>query len=135
MSKKIFINIPVKDLPKASAFYESVGFTINPSFSDDTAFCMVLSEEIYVMLLTYTKFKEFTSKQISDTVHNASALFSVSLDSVENVNKMLEKALKAGGKEPMPPKDYGFMQLRGFEDLDGHLWEVFYMDLTKFPQK
>lgn len=133
MAKKIFINLPVADLQKATTFYTAIGFTNNPQFSDEKGSCMVLTEEIYVMLLTYPKFREFTTKEIGNTKINASVINSVSLDNAEEVNTIIEQALKAGGKETNEPKDYGFMQQRSFEDLDGHLWEVLFMDITKFP--
>jgi predicted lactoylglutathione lyase len=133
MAKKIFINLPVADLQKATTFYTAIGFTNNPQFSDETASCMVLTEEIYVMLLTYPKFREFTKKEIGNSFSIASVINSLSLDSVEEVNSITDQALKAGGKETNEPKDYGFMQQRSFEDLDGHLWEVLYMDISKFP--
>jgi len=133
MAKKIFINLPVSNLQKAMNFYTAIGFTNNPQFTDSTAACMVLTEEIYVMLLTHAKFKEFTSKAIADTSKTAAAINSLSVDSVEEVNALVQAAVKAGGKEPNAAKDYGFMQQRSVEDLDGNLWEVFYMDLTKFP--
>jgi len=135
MAKKIFINLPVTDLKSAMTFYTAIGFTNNPQFTDDTAACMVLTEEIYVMLLTQNKFKEFTKKEIGNTKKTASVINSLSVDSNEEVNAMVEKALKAGGKEPNEAKDYGFMQQRSFEDPDGHLWEVLYMDLSKFPKQ
>ena len=135
MAKKLFINLPVANLQKAMSFYTAIGFTNNPQFTDDTAACMVLTEEIYVMLLTQKKFSEFTKKEIGNTVKTASVINSLSVDSNEEVNAMLENALKAGGTEPNEAKDFGFMQQRSFEDLDGHLWEVLYMDLSKFPQQ
>ena len=135
MAKKIFINLPVTDLKSAMTFYTAIGFTNNPQFTDDTAACMVLTEEIYVMLLTQNKFKEFTKKEIGNTKKTASVINSLSVDSNEEVNAMVEKALKAGGKEPNEAKDYGFMQQRSFEDPDGHLWEVLYMDLSKLPKQ
>lgn len=135
MSKKIFINLPVTDLQKAMVFYTAIGFTNNPQFTDETAACMVLTEEIYVMLLTHTKFSQFTKKEIGNTIKTSSVINSLSVDSNEEVNAMLENVLNAGGTEPHEAKDYGFMQQRSFEDLDGHLWEVFYMDLSKFPQQ
>jgi uncharacterized protein len=133
MAKKIFINLPVADLQKAVTFYTTIGFTVNPQFSDETAACMVLTDEIYVMLLSHPKFKVFTTKEIGDAFKTASVINSLSVDSVEEVNTMSELALKAGGKETNEPKDYGFMLQRSFEDLDGHLWEIIYMDITKFP--
>lgn len=135
MATKIFINLPVADLQKAKAFYTTIGFTNNPQFSDETGACMVLTEAIYVMLLTHAKFSEFTKKEIGDTTKTTSVINSLSVDSTEDVNALLEKVLNAGGNETNEPKDFGFMQLRSFEDLDGHHWEVFYMDITKFPQQ
>ena len=135
MSTKIFINLPVADLPESKSFYSAIGFTINPQFTDETAACMVLSEEIYVMLLTKAKFAEFTNKTIGDTQKSTSVINALSLDNKEDINVMADKALQAGGKEPIEPKDYGFMQQRTFEDLDGHLWEVFYMDMENFPKQ
>jgi uncharacterized protein len=135
MAKKIFINLPVSNLQTAMAFYTAIGFTNNPQFTDETAACMVLTEEIYVMLLIHSKFSQFTKKEIGNTVKNASVINSLSVDSNEEVNTMVENVLKAGGTEPHEAKDYGFMLQRSFEDLDGHLWEVFYMDLSKFPKQ
>ena len=134
MSKKIFINLPVADLKKSMDFYSAIGFTNNPQFTDHTAACMVLTEEIFVMLLTHDKFKSFTSKEIADTKKTASVINSLSVDSNEEVNQFVEKAVAAGGKEPNEAKDYGFMLQRSVEDPDGNLWEVLYMDLSKFPK-
>ena len=135
MATKVFINLPVADLSKAMGFYTAIGFTNNPQFSDETAACMVLTEEIYVMLLTHEKFNGFITKAIGDSHTTTSVINCLSVDSNEEVNAMVEKALQSGGKEPMEPKDYGFMQQRSFEDPDGHLWEVLYMDMAKFPQQ
>ena len=135
MKKQIFINLPVADLKKSMDFYTQIGFTNNPQFTDDTAACMVLSEEIFVMLLTHAKFTEFTKKKITDTKTTASVINSLSLESNGAVNEFMTKALNAGATEPNEAKDYGFMQQRSLEDLDGHLWEVLYMDLSKFPQQ
>jgi uncharacterized protein len=135
MAKKIFINLPITDLQKAMNFYTAIGFTNNPQFTDATAACMVLSEEISVMLLTHPKFNEFSNKEIADTRKTTAVINSLSVDSSDEVNAMMDKVIKAGGNEFNEAKDFGFMQLRSFEDLDGHLWEVFYMDLSKFPQQ
>ena len=135
MATKIFINLPVTDLKKSMDFYTQIGFTNNPQFTDETAACMVLSEEIFVMLLTHAKFSGFTKKKIADSKTTASVINSLSVDSNDAVNAMVSKAVAAGGTEPSEAKDYGFMQQRSFEDLDGHLWEVLYMDTTKFPQQ
>ena len=133
MAKQIFINLPVKDLQKSMDFYAALGFTNNPQFSDNTGKCMVWSESIFVMLLTHEKFKLFTTKPIADTKSNLAGIFSLSVDSIDEVNSMLTKGLNAGGTEPNEMRDYGFMQQRTIEDFDGHTWEVFYMDMTKFP--
>ena len=133
MAKQIFINLPVKNLQKSMDFYAALGFTNNPQFSDDTGKCMVWSESIFVMLLTHEKFKIFATKPIADTKLNLAGLFSLSVDSIDEVNSMLTKGLDAGGIEPNEMKDYGFMQQRTIEDFDGHTWEIFYMDITKFP--
>ena len=135
MKKQIFINLPVADLKKSMDFYAQIGFTNNPQFTDDTAACMVWSEEIFVMLLTHAKFTQFTKKKIADTKTTASVINSLSVESNEAVNEFMEKALNAGATEPNEAKDYGFMQQRSMEDLDGHLWEVLYMDMSKFPQQ
>lgn len=135
MKSQIFINLPVKDLAKAMDFYTKIGFTNNPQFTDETAACMVFSEEIYVMLLTFPRFKDFIRKEIADTTKTTGVINSLSMESVAKMNEMADNALKAGGTEPTEPKDYGFMQQRSFEDPDGHFWEVFYMDMSQFPKK
>jgi len=133
MSKQVFINLPVKDLKKSMAFYEAIGFTNNPQFTDETAACMAWSDTIFVMLLTHDKFKQFISKSIIDTKQSVGVINALSLDSNDDVNLFTEKAVHAGGREYAEPKDYGFMQQRCVEDLDGHNWEVLYMDISKFP--
>lgn len=135
MKSQIFINLPVKDLAKAMDFYTKIGFTNNPQFTDETAACMVFSEEIYVMLLTFPRFKDFIRKEIADTTKTTGVINSLSMENVAKMNEMADNALKAGGTEPTEPKDYGFMQQRSFEDPDGHFWEVFYMDMSQFPKQ
>jgi predicted lactoylglutathione lyase len=135
MAKQIFINLAVKDLQKALNFYTALGFTNNPQFSDDSGKCMVWSENIFVMILKHEKFATFATKPIADTKSNLTALYSLSVDSIEEVNKIMTNGLKAGGTEPNEMKDYGFMQQRTIEDFDGHTWEIFYMDITKFPKE
>ncbi len=125
---KIFVNLPVKDLKRSMAFYEALGFSNNPQFTDDTAACMVISEHNYVMLLTHAKWKTFTSKPIADPHKTASVAIAIALDSKAEVDAMVDKAIKAGGKEPRPISDYGFMVQRTIEDPDGHTWEPFWMD-------
>ena len=133
MAKQIFINLVVSDLARSMSFYTALGFTNNPQFSDDTGKCMVWSEDIFVMLLTREKFSTFATKPIADTKTNTAALFSLSMESVEEMNKVFTNGMNAGGIEPAEMKDYGFMQQRTIEDFDGHTWEIFYMDMTKFP--
>jgi uncharacterized protein len=133
MAKQIFINLAVKDLQKSMDFYTAMGFTNNPQFSDDTAKCMVWSENIFVMIMTHQKFESFATKPIADTKSALAGLFSLSMNSVDEMNKTMDAGIKAGGTEPAAMKDYGFMQQRTLEDFDGHTWEIFYMDITKFP--
>ncbi|MFA7362208.1 MAG: VOC family protein [Candidatus Kapaibacterium sp.] len=135
MAKQIFINLAVKDLQKSMDFYTALGFTNNPQFSDDTGKCMVWSENIFVMIMTHEKFKSFAAKPIADTKLTVAGLFSLSLESLEEVNQMMTNGLKAGGVELQEMKDYGFMQQRTIEDFDGHTWEIFFMDITKFPKQ
>jgi hypothetical protein len=135
MQSQIFINLAVKDLAKSMDFYTKLGFTNNPQFSDDSGKCMVWSENIFVMILTYEKFKSFATKPIADTKNNLAGIFSLSVESPDRVNEIISNGLSAGGTEPSEMKDYGFMQLRNIEDFDGHTWEIFYMDLSKFPSK
>ena len=133
MAKQIFINLAVKDLQKSMDFYTALGFTNNPQFSDDTGKCMVWSEHIFVMLLNHEKFSGFATKPIADTKSTLAGLFSLSMDSLDEVNDLMAKGLQAGGVEPSEMKDYGFMQQRTIEDFDGHTWEIFYMDMSKIP--
>jgi predicted lactoylglutathione lyase len=127
MTTKIFVNLPVKDLAKSMAFFKTLGWTFNPQFTDDTAACMVISDDIYAMLLTHEKFKQFTDKKIADG-GSVEALIALGVGSKDEVNRIADAAIKGGGKEAKPPQDYGFMQLRSFLDLDGHHWEILYMD-------
>lgn len=133
MTKQIFINLAVKNLQKSFDFYSALGFTNNPQFSDDTAKCMVWSENIFVMLLTHEKFATFITKPIADTKSGVAGLFALSMESVDQVNRLMENGLKAGGTEPNDVRDYGFMFQRTLEDYDGHTWEIGYMDISKFP--
>lgn len=133
MAKQIFINLVVKDLQKSMDFYTALGFTNNPQFSDDKGKCMVWSETIFVMIMTAEKFSSFATKPLADTKANLAGIYALSLDSLDEMNTLMGKGLQAGGTEPSELKDYGFMQQRTIEDLDGHTWELFYMDLSKFP--
>jgi predicted lactoylglutathione lyase len=129
MSQMIFINLPVTDLPRSVAFYEAVGATKNPMFSDDTAACMVLSETIYVMLLTHEKWATFGDVPILDARTGAQVFLCLTRDDKPAVDAVVQKALAAGGSaDPTPAQDYGFMYGRSFRDPDGHIWENVWMD-------
>ena len=132
MSKMIFVNLPVADLPKSKAFYEAIGFTNNPQFTDDTAACMVLTDTIYVMLLTHPKFAEFTSRQIADAHNSAQMLLALSCDDREGVDRITAAALATGGQLAHDVEDLGFMYSTGFFDPDGHGWGPFFMDMASF---
>jgi predicted lactoylglutathione lyase len=132
MARMIFVNLPVSDLARAVRFYESVGFTKNPEFSDDTAAGMALTEVIHVMLLTHEKFASFTTRPIAtrEVIEVSNCL---SCETRAEVDALVEKAIAGGGRaDPMPAQDYGFMYFRQFEDPDGHVWEVMFMDLAAF---
>lgn len=128
MSTKVFVNLPVKDLKKSMAFFEALGFTFNRQFTNDDAACMVISEHNYAMLLTHAHFNRFAAKPISDAHKSTEVLIALALESKAAVDDMIAKAVEAGGKEPRPKQDHGFMVQRSFEDLDGHTWEPFWMD-------
>ena len=134
MPRMIFVNLPVTDLERSIAFYEAVGGTKNPQFSDDTAACIVFSETIHAMLLTHDKYRQFTDKPIADAHATSSALICLSADSREAVDAMVDSAEGAGGRgDPGQKQDYGFMYGRSFEDPDGHHWEVMWMDMSQAP--
>ena len=128
MATKIFVNLPVKNLKNSMAFFTGLGFTINPQFTDDTAACVVVSEEIFVMLLTEAKFKTFTPKAICDATKATEVLVCLSSESRANVDDMVRKAVAAGGTTYNEPQDHGFMYGHGFQDPDGHIWEIMWMD-------
>ncbi len=130
MAKLIFVNLPVSDLQRSTAFYEAIGAVKNEQFCDHTASCMVFSETIHAMLLTHEKFRQFTPKAIADARTTTEVLICVSADSRDAVDEVVGRAGAAGGKvDPGPKQDYGFMYGRSFEDPDGHIWEVMWMDV------
>ncbi|GGC67352.1 VOC family protein [Undibacterium terreum] len=128
MATQIFVNLPVKDLNKSVEFFTHLGYTFNPQFTDENATCMIVSDTIYVMLLVEKFFKTFTKKDICDSSKSTEVLVCLSCESRAQVDEMVAKAVAAGGKTPNEPKDYGFMYGHGYEDLDGHIWELMYMD-------
>lgn len=130
MSKMLFVNLPVTDLDRSKSFYEAVGAANNLAFTDETAACMVFTDSIYAMLLTHEKWAQFTSKTIVDAHKSAQVLLCLTMDSRDAVDEQVTKAVKAGGKaDPTPTQDHGgFMYGRSFEDPDGHIWEIMWMD-------
>ena len=132
--KQLFINLPVKNLEASMNFYTQLGFTINPLFTFDDQKCMVWSDQIYVMLQTLEMFKSGNKKNIADPKENTTATFTLPVESLEQLNEIIENGLKAGGTEPTKTIDEGFMQLRNLEDLDGHNWGIIYLNIDKFQE-
>ncbi|KAM3095840.1 VOC family protein [Phormidesmis sp. 146-12] len=128
MSPQIFVNLPVKDLQQAIAFFTKLGFQFNLQFTDETATCMIVSENIFVMLLTHGKFKTFTPNPICDAKKSTEVLTCLSIESRAKVDEMVRQAVAAGGTTYNEPQDHGFMYAHGFQDLDGHIWELMYME-------
>lgn len=128
MSHKLFVSLPIKNLERTTAFFKALGFTFNPKFTGEQAACMLIGEHAYAMLLVEPFFKTFTKREICDTATHVEGAFGITCESRTEVDAMVEKALAGGGKEPEPPQDHGFMYSRSFEDLDGHHWEVLWMD-------
>ena len=134
MSKMIFVNLPVADLAKSKALYEAIGAKNNPQFTDNTAACMVFSDAINVMIMTHDKWRVFTSKPIVNSRKASEVMLAISCDSREAVDAMVGAATTNGGKPDINPKqDHGFMYNRSFEDLDGHIWEAVWMDMSAMP--
>lgn len=134
MTKMIFVNLPVTDLARSRAFYEAVGAPNNPQFTDDTAACMVFSEHVHVMLLTHEKWRQFTTKKIPDAHDSAQVLLCLSSDTRDGVSEIVDIATRSGGKpDPTPIHDFDFMFGRSFEDPDGHIWEIMWMDMSAAP--
>ncbi len=130
MSVKIFVNLPVADLGKSIDFFAALGFHHNPQFTDENATCVVFGDSVYAMLLTEPYFKSFTDKEIADSGKTAEAILALGVESRTEVDRIVDAALVAGGRSTKEPQDDGFMYGRGFADLDGHLWEVFWMDAS-----
>jgi uncharacterized protein len=128
MARQIFVNLPVKNLNKSIEFFTKLGFSFNQQFTDETATCMIVGEDIFVMLLTEAKFKAFTPKEICDARKYTEVLVCLSLESRANVDEIVRKAVAAGGATYSEPQDHGFMYGHGFQDLDGHIWELIHME-------
>ncbi len=133
MHKQIFVNLAVADLPRARTFFEALGLHFNPQFSNDKGACLVISEHIYVMLLTQDFFRTFTDKTLCDPHQSTEALLCLSCETRAEVDTVIAKARAAGGAVPRTPQDHGFMYIHGFQDLDGHLWELAYIDPNAAP--
>ena len=128
MATKIFVNLPVKDLTRSVEFFTRLGYKFNPQFTDEKATCMIIAEDIFVMLLIEEFFKSFIKKEIADTTKSTECIICLSADSRENVDEMVNKAVAAGGTIYKEPQDHGFMYGHAYQDLDGHLWEIMWMD-------
>lgn len=133
MSSMIFVNIPVRDLKAAMAYYKALGFEHEPRFTDETAACIVIDDTIFTMLLTHAKFKEFSPLPIPDPKQQTQALYALSRESRAAVDAIAEAGLKAGGSEVRPVQDMGFMYSRAIADIDGHVWEYVWMDMSQMP--
>lgn len=125
---KMFVNLPVENLNRSKAFFASLGFRFNPQFTNESAACMVVSEHNYVMLLGHETFRQFATRPIPNARETTGALVAISCEDKLAVDRMIEQAVAAGGREPRPTQDLGFMYQRTFEDPDGHVWEPFWMD-------
>jgi predicted lactoylglutathione lyase len=133
MARKIFVNLPIKNMERSKAFFGALGFSFNPQFTNDQGACMVISDDIYTMLLVEPFFQTFTKKPIADASQTTEVLVCLSCESRSEVDELVRKALAAGGTAPNAPQDHGFMYTHGFQDLDGHIWELVYMDPAAAP--
>lgn len=134
MASQIFVNLPVKDLDKSMSFFAKLGFTFNPQFTDEKAACMIIGENIYAMLLVEPFFKTFTRKEIVNAHKGTEVLIALDATSRDEVKEMVMKAIEAGGSSYMEPQDHGWMYQHSFADLDGHQWEILFMDESAIPQ-
>ncbi|TDE26925.1 glyoxalase/bleomycin resistance/extradiol dioxygenase family protein [Flavobacterium ranwuense] len=134
MVSKIFINLAVKDLKKSIDFFTTLGFSFNPQFTDEHATCMIIGENIFAMLVTEQRFKDFTKKEICNAHKNTEVLIALDVESREKVEEMVKNAVDAGGSIYMEPQDHGWMYGHSFADLDGHQWEIMHMDESAIPQ-
>jgi predicted lactoylglutathione lyase len=135
MATKMFVDLPVKDLYRTVEFFTRLGFTFNPQFTDENATCMIVGEDIYVMLLVERFFKTFTKKEICNVAKDAEVIVALSTESREKVDQLMNRVLEAGGKESREPQDHGWMYGRSFQDIDGHLWEIIYMNETALQKE
>lgn len=134
MATKIFVNLPVKEVKRSMEFFTGLGYSFNPQFTDDNAACMVITDDIYAMLLTHDMFKRFTPKEVADATKTSEVLTALSVDSRDDVDRFVDEALRLGATATRPPEDLGFMYTRSFDDLDGHIWEIIWMDPAAINQ-
>lgn len=127
MTRQLYVNLPVRDLERSKTFFSRLGFGFNPQYTNEQAACMIVADDIYVMLLVESFFQTFTKKPVADASSTTEVLLCLSCASREEVDNTVAKALEAGGRAPNPPQDHGFMYSHGFEDMDGHVWELLYM--------
>ena len=136
MSKNIFVNLPVRNIENSKFFFGELGFSFKPEFTGDSSICLIIGENIYAMLLDETSFKSFIpGKEISNSKETTEVLIAIDTESREKTDEMIEKIISLGGKEFRQVQDYGWMYIRAFEDLDGHIWEIGYMDESKLPEE
>lgn len=133
MPRQIYVNLSVKDLKRAVEFFTRLGFTFNPKFTDENATCMIVADDIFVMLLVEKFFQSFTAKPVCDAKKSTEVMLALSCANRAEVDELVRKALAAGGTTPRPPQDLGFMYSQAFEDPDGHIWEPFYMEADADP--
>jgi len=133
VAKQIFVNLAVKDLKRTMDFFTGLGFSFNPQFTDEQAACMIIGENIYAMLIVESYFKTFTRKAVSDASNTSEVLTALSLESRERVDRIADKALASGGSPNIDAQDHGWMYSRSFQDPDGHIWELLYMDESQLP--
>ena len=133
MSRKIFVNLPIKNMERTKAFFGALGFSFNPQFTNEQGACMVIADDIFAMLLVEPFFQTFTKKPVADATKSTEVLICLSCESRADVDALVRKAIAAGGTSPNPPQDHGFMYGHGFTDLDGHVWELMYMDPNAAP--
>lgn len=134
MGRQIYVNLPIKDLKRSVEFFTKLGFKFDPQFTDDNATCMIISDDIFVMLLVEKFFKTFTKNEISDATKSTEVILCLSAENKEKVDEMVKNAVDAGATTPNEKQEQGFMYGHGFQDLDGHLWEVMYMDMSAMDQ-
>ena len=133
-TQSLFVNLPISELARTKSFFTALGFSFNPKFTGEHAACLVVNEHIHVMLLTRSFFAGFTPKPVTDLHESTSAFMSLSVSDRTEVDELMQKAIAAGAIEHSPAKDHGFMYQRGFFDLDGHAWEIFYLNESEFPK-